>query len=97
MPRKLVFAAWGEVYPDNRQRVLQLRTPINHPFVEIPRIECQIGNCNWSEDDDSVLDRITRPLARRFLVSTIAMRIRLEKLGLLLREVPYQRALISGG
>jgi hypothetical protein len=32
----------------------------------------------------------------RFLVSPIAMRIRLEKLGLLLREVPHQRLLTSG-
>ena len=34
-----------------------------------------------------------RPFAQRFLVSPQAMRIRLEKLGLLLREVPRQRIL----
>ena len=67
--------------------------PINHPFVEIPRDKHPIGDFARVETDENALDRIARPLARRFLVSTIAMRIRLEKLGLLLREVPDQRML----
>ena len=50
-----------------------------------------------SETDDNVLDRIARPLAEQFLVSPIAMRIRLKKLGLLHREVPHQRILAGGG
>ena len=88
MPRKLVYAAWHEMFLDRKQRVLQPRTPINHPFVEILRDRCQIGDFDRLETDDNALDRIARPLARRFLVSPIAMRIRLEKLGLLLRESP---------
>jgi hypothetical protein len=96
MPRKFVMAAWDEMFPDRKPRVLQPRVPIDHPFVEVPRFECRIGDYDCSEDDDSLLDRIARPLAGRFLVSAIAMRIRLEKLGLLLREVPHQR-LLSGG
>ena len=96
MPRKLVFAAWEEMFPDRRQRVLQPRTPINHPFIEIPRIACQIGDLDCSESDDKALDRIAQPLAELFLVSPIAMRIRLEKLGLLLRDVPRQRILVGG-
>ena len=43
-----------------------------------------------SETDDNVLDSIARPFAKKFLVSPIAIRIRLEKLGLLMREVPHQ-------
>jgi hypothetical protein len=39
------------------------------------------------------LERFCKPLAERFLVSPIAMRIRLEKLGLLHRSVPLQRLL----
>lgn len=96
MPRKLVMAAWDEMFPDRKPRVLQPRTPINHPFVEVPRIEYQIGDLDCSETDDEMLDRIARPLAEKFLVSPIAMRIRLEKLGLLLREVPHQRILAGG-
>jgi hypothetical protein len=97
MPRKLVMAAWDEMFPDRKPRVLQPRTPINHPFVEVPRVDCQIGDHDCSETDDNVLDRIARPLAEQFLVSPIAMRIRLEKLGLLHREVPLQRILAGGG
>ena len=37
MPRKLVFSAWDEAFPDRKQRVLQPSEPINHPFVEIAR------------------------------------------------------------
>ena len=95
MPRKLVFAAWGEMFPDRKPRVLQPRPPINHPFVEVPRIGFQTGHS--SDVDDYALDRVARPLAARFLVSPTAMRIRLESLGLLLREIPRQRALAGGG
>src|ERR1700730_8697376 len=97
MPRKLVFSAWDEMFPDRKQRVLQPRTPFSHPFVEIPRTSWRIGDLDCSESDDEALDRIARPLAERFLVSPIAMRIRLEKLGLLLREVPHQRNLYHWG
>jgi IrrE N-terminal-like domain len=96
MPRKLVMTAWDEMFSDRKRRVLQPRIPINHPFVEVPRNDRRIGNIDLPEADDKVLDRIARPLAGRFLVSTIAMRIRLEKLGLLLREIPHQRTLVDG-
>ena len=87
MPRKLVFAAWGAAFPDRKPRVLQSRTAISHPYVEIRRINFRIGD---TETDDEALDRIAKPFAETFLVSPIAMRIRLEKLGLLHREVPRQ-------
>jgi hypothetical protein len=93
MPRKLVFAAWDAAFPDRKPRVLQPGTPISHPYVEIRRIDFQIGNIDCSETDDEALDRIAKPFAETFLVSPIAMRIRLEKLGLLHREVPRQRVL----
>jgi len=93
MTRKLVFAAWDVMFPDRKQRVLQPRTPISHPYVEIPRIDLRIGDIDCSETDDEALDRIAKPFAETFLVSPIEMRIRLEKLGLLHREVPRQRVL----
>lgn len=96
MPRKVVMAAWDEMFPDRKPRVLQPRIPVSHPFVEVSRVECQIGNLDCAETDDNMLDRVARPLAEQFLVSPIAMRIRLEKLGLLLREVPHQQLLIGG-
>src|SRR3546814_14639775 len=72
MPRKMVFACGDEPFPDRKQGVLQPETPIEHPFVGIGRDFV---------DDDRVLDSFARPFAERFLVSPIAMRIRLEKLG----------------
>ncbi len=95
MPRKLVMAAWDEMFPDRKPRVIAPPVPFDHPFVEVHRVECRIGDLDCSETDDDVLDGIARPLAEQFLVSTIAMRIRLEKLGLLLREVPHQRIFAS--
>jgi hypothetical protein len=88
MPRKLVFAAWDEAFPDRKQRVLQPETPIDHPFVEIAR--------DFDESEDQALEQFAKPFAERFLVSPIAMRIRLERLGLLHRVVPRQRLLSQG-
>ncbi len=96
MPRKLVMAAWDEMFPDRKPRVIAPTVPVEHPFVELRRVECRIGDFECSETDDNVLDGIARPLAKQFLVSPIAMRIRLEKLGLLHRAVPHQR-ILSGG
>src|SRR5262249_31155703 len=91
MPRKLVFAAWDKMFPDRKQRVLQPSTSIVHQYVEVERIPV-----NNSAADDYVLEGFACPLAQLFLVSPIAMRIRLEKLGLLLREIPHQ-AIFGGG
>ena len=96
MPRKLVFAAWDEMFPDRKPRVLAPEKPINHPFVEVPKISCHLGDADWSESDNDALDGIARPFAEKFLVSPIAMRIRLEKLGLLHRVVPHQQIFAGG-
>lgn len=96
MPRKLVFRAWDEAFPDRRRRVLRPLGPIAHPFVEIPRSGRRRPDAVCAESDDEVLERFAKPFADRFLVSPIAMRIRLEKLGLLHRTVPLQRLLLDG-
>ena len=94
MPRKLVFAEWEEMFPDRKQRVIQPSVPVSHPFVEVARMSLILGSKPlWTESVDEALDRVAQPLAEKFLVSPIAMRIRLEKLGLLLREVPHQHLL----
>jgi Zn-dependent peptidase ImmA (M78 family) len=95
MPRKMVFATWDEFFPDRKQRVLQPPKPIAHPFVEIPRVLGSSGDFDISESENEALQRFCKPLAERFIVSPIAMRIRLEKLGLLHRVVPLQRLLAS--
>jgi hypothetical protein len=71
--------------------------PTDHPFVEIARFECGIPGATTSDSDDNhALDSFAKPFAERFVVSPIAMRIRLEKLGLLHRMVPLQRLLSDG-
>jgi hypothetical protein len=96
MPRKLVLAAWDDMFPDRKQRVLPPAKTIEHPYVEIDRTRCSKSGSYFTGNDDVVLEDVARPLAERFLVSSIAMRIRLEKLGLLLREVPHQHLLAGG-
>jgi Zn-dependent peptidase ImmA (M78 family) len=95
MPRKLVMAAWDEMFPDRKPRVLRPETSIGHPYVEIERMTDEFGNAIGAADD-FVLENFSRPLAEQFMVSPIAMRIRLEKLGLLHREVPHQRIFAGG-
>ena len=98
MPRKLVFAAWDEAFPDRKQRVLQPSEPIDHPFVEIERFEVPYARrgLHCTSDDRCRLENFAKPFAEKFLVSPIAMRIRLERLGLLHRTVPLQRLLSDG-
>src|SRR4051812_48047984 len=96
MPRELVLAAWNGAFPDRKSRVLQPRKPITHPCVEIPRDDRMIGNLDQFETDDEALNRFVQPFAEAFLVSRTAMRIRLEKLGLLLRKVPQHWILANG-
>ena len=93
MPRKLVMAAWDEMFPDRKPRVLQPATPIEHPFVEIDRMRRGSSGTYFTGSDDLILEHFVKPFADRFLVSAMAMRIRVEKLGLLHREVPHQRIL----
>jgi Zn-dependent peptidase ImmA (M78 family) len=91
MPRKLVFAAWDERFPDRKQRVLKPARPIDHPFIEIAGFEWRTPG--ETESDNLAMELFATPFAKRFLVSPSAMRIRLEKLGLLHRVVPRQRLL----
>lgn len=96
MPRKLIMAAWDDAFPDRKQRVLKPATPIDHSFVEFSRETYVTPARVETETDDQALDRFATPFARKFLVSPIAMRIRLERLGLLHRAVPLQRLLADG-
>src|ERR1700677_2147622 len=96
MPRKLVFAAWDETSPARKPRFLSPAEPIDHPFVEIQRLARRIPGAEFAGSDDQALDSFAKPFAERFLVSPIAMRIRLEKLGLLHRAVPLELRLSYG-
>jgi Zn-dependent peptidase ImmA (M78 family) len=95
MPRKLVMAVWTEFFPDRKPRVLQPFTRQAHPYVEVERLQSEYGILDDPAVDEYLLECFAQQLAERFHVSPIAMRIRLEKLGLLLREIPRQRVLVG--
>src|SRR5262249_48650841 len=83
MPRKLVLQAWRDQFGDDQPRIF----PPNS-WVEAPgEIERRIM-AFFSGQDRSGLHEFALPFALRFLVSRTAMRIRLETLGLIRREVP---------
>jgi hypothetical protein len=95
MPRDLIVAAWVEAFPDRKKRLLEPLSPIDHPFVEIARLRKSAPSATPSEIEDAALNKFARPLAQQFMVSAIAMRIRLEQLGLLLRKAPSQPLLLD--
>jgi len=96
MPCKLVFAAGTRLFsPTASSGCFSPPNRSDHPFVEIARFESHIPGA-VTESDDQALDSFAQPFAEKFLVSPVAMRIRLEKLGLLHRAVPLQRLLSDG-
>jgi hypothetical protein len=96
MPRSLIFAAWDSTFPDRKPRVLRPKVKVEHPYVEIPRYDWGIFGDPRARHDDQSMEHFARPFAERFGVSPVAMRIRLERVGLLHRTVPLQRSLADG-
>ena len=74
MPKKLVMAAWQE-WRGNLDPVVLNTLP-------------SAGSVGARDPRDARFETFCKPMAKRFEVSAEAMRIRLEKLGLLLREIP---------
>jgi Zn-dependent peptidase ImmA (M78 family) len=54
---------------------------------------CEQGRNETAALDDAPFENVAKPIARRFGVSPEAMRIRLERMGLLLREAALQTSL----
>ena len=92
MPRKRVFAAWDEAFPGLRCHVMDRsnREAIVN-IADAEERELELNAEDWH--NEQAMEHFARPFAQRFLVSPQAMRIRLEKLGLLLRESPKLRVL----
>lgn len=92
MPRKLVMAAWDGMFPDQRRYVMdRSRRDEIFTIADIEEREFEAKFEEWHNEQD--MECLARPLAQQFLVSPIAMRIRLESLGLLLRDAPRQQSL----
>ncbi len=88
MPRRLVQAAWNAVFADGRPRALRSSIRLGLEAVPIEDHRPDLDNAEASET--SLLDRFVDPFARQFAVSPKAMRVRLERLGLVLRGVTSQ-------
>jgi Zn-dependent peptidase ImmA (M78 family) len=94
MPRKLVFQAWRDRFGNDNRRILRRK----HRIVLPDEVDEDMASAVRSFDraqDDQALELFARPFSEQFLVSPVAMRIRLEKLGLLHREIPRQRWLLK--
>ena len=86
MPRKLVLQAWCEQFGDDQPRIIGRDMP-RDVEEHLPAVARSMYEMKLSE--------FVLPFAFKFLVSRTAMRIRLEKLGLLQREVPAQRSVLA--
>jgi hypothetical protein len=99
MPRELVFQAWRDRFGNDHPLVLWRKDGT----IDVDEIIRILPNCVVSAVishsftqvcDDQLRQHFARPFAEQFLVSPTAMRIRLERLGLLHREDPRQQSLL---
>ncbi len=63
--------------------------------VSTPKVICRSSQAAAEAVDDALFENVAERIARRFGVSRTAMRIRLEKLGLLLRAEPRQQPIMG--
>jgi Zn-dependent peptidase ImmA (M78 family) len=95
MPRAMVLAAWRDHFGDNAPRTVRRRSIIAVPQGSNPMIRSVFERFE-AQRQEELIRELVRPFAGKFRVSLTAMRIRLEKLGLLLRDEPRQRSLAVG-
>ncbi len=99
MPRKLLLEAWHRRFGTTNPFIFELHKndpaaiPHRSTWVHLSKALAKAFGGGDELDCKAFFNRISREFAQIFKVSTEAMRIRLEKLGLLLREVPHQQTL----
>jgi Zn-dependent peptidase ImmA (M78 family) len=99
MPRNSVIETWRERFGTTAPFIFEINksNPIFAPrrsnWIHISRAFESERDTHKKPDYQIAFKMIAREFAQVFCVSTEAMRIRLEKLGLLLREVPHQQTL----
>jgi hypothetical protein len=99
MPRQLIFEAWRERFGTTAPFIFEINkfyptfAPRRSNWIDISKaFETETDRVR-KPDYQIVFNMIAREFAQVFCVSTEAMRIRLEKLELLLRDVPHQQIL----
>jgi len=94
MPRKLIMRAWRDTFGNDHPRILRRKDRIVVPGDAEDEIVTAVRAFDETRDNEAI-EHFARPFAEQFLVSPVAMRIRLERLGLLHREVPRQRSILA--
>ena len=95
MPRNLVIDAWKERFGNTSRRPYGHKNRITLPGYVSDEIAAALQSFEC-QSEDQVINELVRPFAQKFLVSIVVIRIRLQRLGLLRREVPRQRTLAVG-
>jgi Zn-dependent peptidase ImmA (M78 family) len=93
MPRRRVHEEWKECLGRTRPLLLSDLRPNGRVMMRAQAMIYEQGRSETGAVDDALFEEVAKPIARRFGVSAPAMRIRLEKLGLLLRQAPRQSTL----
>ena len=96
MPRRRVHEEWEQRLGRSRPLHLSDLRPNAQVMMRAQTLIYEQGEAEVAAVDDALFENVAKPIARQFGVSAVAMRIRLEKLGLLLREAPRQRDLVGG-
>jgi IrrE N-terminal-like domain len=91
MPRRLVHAEWQEHLGRTKPLLLSDLRPNGSVLTRAEKLVYEQGRGEVDAVDDALFESVAGPIARRFGVSRTAMRIRLERLGLLLRVEPAQQ------
>jgi len=91
MPRRLVHAEWHERLGRTKPLLLSDLRPNRTVLMRAETLIHEQGRSEAEAVDDALFENVAERFARRFGVSRTAMRIRLEKLGLLLRADPRQQ------
>jgi Zn-dependent peptidase ImmA (M78 family) len=94
MPRDLLISAWRERFGNTNARVLRRKIRQALPVDINEEIAVELRAFDRHRDQEA-LNEFVRPFAETFAVSMVSMRIRLEQIGLLHREVPLRRSSTS--
>jgi len=93
MPRRRVHEEWKQCLGRTRPLLLSDLRPNGKMMIRAQSMIYEQGRYEAEAVDEALFEEVAKPIARRFGVSAPAMRVRLEKLGLLLRQAPQQTSL----
>jgi Zn-dependent peptidase ImmA (M78 family) len=96
MPRRRIHDEWKDCLGRTRPLLVSDLRPNGQVMMRAQTLLYEQGGNEADAVDDALFENVAKPIARRFGVSSAAMRIRLEKLGLLLRQAPRQTSLTVG-